>query len=256
MNKEQTIKEIDELIDEAENKILPTKGYSGVIASDYHVDYALFSGWHTNIVFLLSKILPESSEHIKKIRDCDTAIEINVRSIILVLKGLKNYIEKDLINIQIIESPDAETELKRVFHRFHKIVRQLRNRHDNRSPLEISDEYDVQDLLHALLQLYFDDIRNEEWTPSYGGKSARMDFLLKNEQIVIEVKKTRNSLKDKEIGDQLIVDAERYQTHPDCKKLLCFVYDPEAYIANPKGLIQDLNKRYNGFAEVIIEPDN
>ena len=45
-------------------------------------------------------------------------------------------------------------------------------------------------LLHALLLLYFDDIRAEEWTPSYAGKSARMDFLLKNEGVVIEVKKT------------------------------------------------------------------
>ena len=39
--------------------------------------------------------------------------------------------------------------------------------------------------------LYFDDIRAEEWTPSYAGKCARVDFLLKNEKIVIEVKKTR-----------------------------------------------------------------
>lgn len=45
--------------------------------------------------------------------------------------------------------------------------------------LFLEDEYDVQDLPHALLLLYFDDVRAEEWTPSYAGKSARMDFLLK-----------------------------------------------------------------------------
>ncbi len=56
-------------------------------------------------------------------------------------------------------------------------------------------------LLHALLLLYFDDIRAEAWTPSYAGKSARMDFLLKNEGVVIEVKKTRLGLTDKELGD-------------------------------------------------------
>ncbi len=59
--------------------------------------------------------------------------------------------------------------------RFHKIAKQLRNRHDNRQTLPIKDEYDVQDLLHALLYLYFDDIRAEEWTPSYAGKSARVE---------------------------------------------------------------------------------
>ena len=70
-------------------------------------------------------------------------------------------------------------------------------------------------LLHALLLLCFDDIRAEEWTSSYAGKSARMDFLLKNEGVVIEVKKTRLGLTDKELGDQLIIDVDRYKVHPD-----------------------------------------
>lgn len=87
-------------------------------------------------------------------------------------------------------------------------------RHNRRETLIITDEYDVQDLLHALLKLYFDDVRPEEWTPSYAGKSARMDFSLKKEKTVIEVKMTRESLSDKEIGDQLIVDVERYSSHP------------------------------------------
>ena len=56
---------------------------------------------------------------------------------------------------------------------------------------EIKDEYDVQDLLNALLRLNFDDVRPEEYTPSYAGSSTRVDFLLKKEKIVIEVKKTR-----------------------------------------------------------------
>ena len=81
-----------------------------------------------------------------------------------------------------------------------------------------------------------------------------MDFLLKEEGVVIEVKKTRQGLKDKEVGDQLIIDVERYQSHPDCKKLICFVYDPEGMIGNPEGFMNDLNGKHEGFAEVIIEP--
>ena len=118
------------------------------------------------------------------------------------------------------------------------------------------DEYDVKNLLHALLRLFFDDIRNEEWTPSYAGKPARMDFLLKKEKKVIEVKNTRKGLTDKELGDQLIIDVDRYKSHPDCDKLICFVYDPEGRIGNPEGLMTDLNKRHQGFVEVIIEPIN
>jgi hypothetical protein len=50
-----------------------------------------------------------------------------------------------------------------------------------------------------LLKQYCNDIRPEEWNPSYAGSSKRTDFLLKNEQIMIEIKKTRSNLKDKEI---------------------------------------------------------
>jgi hypothetical protein len=145
--------------------------------------------------------------------------------------------------------------VERICDRFHLVARQLRSRHDNRETLDVEDEYDVQDLLHALLTLEFDDIRPEEWTPSYAGSGSRVDFLLKQEQIVIEAKKTRKGLGAKEIGEQLIVDIQRYQSHPDCRTLICFVYDPDGRIANPRGIENDLNREHNGLGvEVIIAP--
>ena len=107
--------------------------------------------------------------------------------------------------------------------------------------------------MHALLKLYFDDIRPEEWIPSYAGRSSRVDFLLKNEKLVIEVKKTREGLGDKEVGEQLIIDIDKYKAHPDCERLVCFVYDPEERIHNPIGIMNDLNKRHDGFVMVIIK---
>src|SRR6266851_4668899 len=68
--------------------------------------------------------------------------------------------------------------LERILGRFHQVAKQLQKRHAGKDTLRIMDEYDVQDLLHALLKIDFNDIRAEEWTPSYAGKSARMDFLL------------------------------------------------------------------------------
>lgn len=139
----------------------------------------------------------------------------------------------------------------RLCERFHRVVKQLRKRHDKRKTLDVNDEYDVQDLLHALLRIYFDDIRPEEWTPSYAGGSSRMDFFLKNEKIVIEIKKTRKGLEDNELGKQLIVDIAKYQAHPDCKTLVCFVYDPEGRITNPTGIQDDLESREREI-EVIL----
>ena len=146
--------------------------------------------------------------------------------------------------------------LDRMFERFHLVARELRNRHDGRPTLDVEDEYDVQDLLAALLKLQFDDVRREEWTPSYAGGSARIDFLLKQEKIVIEVKRARRSLGDKELGNQLIEDKARYGVHPDCEKLICFVYDPEGRIGNPRGIVNDLESSEDGFeVKVIIKPN-
>lgn len=125
---------------------------------------------------------------------------------------------------------------------FHQAVRQMRNRYDNRPTIDVNDEYDVQDLLHVFLRLHFDDVRAEEWTPSYAGSASRMDFLLKKEKIVIEVKKTRKNLGAKEVGEQLMIDIERYTAHPDCETLICFVYDPEGRVSNPVGIENDLKR--------------
>lgn len=180
------------------------------------------------------------------------------------IEDLYLAIMAELGNLSWLESPKDKKKpepqiplncVKNICSKFHLVARQLRNRYNDRETLGVEDEYDVQDLLHALLTLHFDDIRPEEWTPSYAGSSSRMDFLLKNEQIVIEAKKTRNKLGAKEIGEQLIVDIEKYQTHPDCKTLICFVYDPEGRIGNPKGIENDLNRIEGDLTvKVIIAP--
>lgn len=132
----------------------------------------------------------------------------------------------------------------------------MRERHSDRETLDVKDEYDVQDLLHALLKIFFDDIRPEEWTPSYAGSSSKMDFLLKDERIVIETKMTREELGAKQIGEQLIVDIERYKQHADCETLVCFVYDPGGRISNPHGLAKDLESQSTDKlkVKVIIQP--
>jgi hypothetical protein len=160
---------------------------------------------------------------------------------------LIEVINKDKGTLPVIEN---------IFNRFHIVTRQLRERYDSRPTLQVKDEYDVQDLMHGLLKLYFDDIRTEEWTPSYAGSSSRMDFLLKAEKIVVEVKKTRDTLRDREIGKQLIEDVAKYKEHPDCRILMCFVYDPGRQVGNPIGLEKDLARLSSSdlIVRVFIRP--
>jgi DpnII restriction endonuclease len=75
---------------------------------------------------------------------------------------------------------------------------------------------------------------------SYGSKSTRIDFLLKDEQLAVEAKMTGNSLQEKQVLEQLAIDAAYYKQHPDCRVLVCLVYDPERRIGNPKGMEKDI----------------
>lgn len=169
------------------------------------------------------------------------------------LSWLKNN-AKDSSNI---ESPINEI-IQQILNRFDRTVRQFKRRYNQRSTIDVNDEYDVQDVLHAILKCYFYDVRPEEYSPSYAGASSRIDFLLKREKIIIEAKHASNKLKDKKIGEQLIIDIKRYETHPDCETLFCFVYDPEGNIQNPMALENDLSGQHgksNFKVKVIIAPE-
>lgn len=198
--------------------------------------------------YVIKELIIWYQNNIQNIHDNEFVFNYDVHlKNISILKELFDFIEKEDIDIQKNEkngsvkiTEDPLGNLMKIIDRFHLVVKQLRNRYDSRETLDINDEYDVQDLFHSLLYIYFNDIRAEEWTPSYAGKCSRQDFLLKNEKIVIEIKKTRKGLSAKELGDQLIIDIGRYKSHPDCKTLVCFVYDPEERVLNPAGIESDL----------------
>jgi len=136
---------------------------------------------------------------------------------------------------QLAQTESTPVELvKTLCYRFHSVARQLRLRGEYRATLSVEDEIDVQDLLHALLRIQFDDIDTEEWTPSYAEGAPRTTFLLNDNQLAVLVKKTRNGLTAKDLTEQLRIDTERYLTKSRCTSLLCFIYDPDGRIGNPK----------------------
>lgn len=140
--------------------------------------------------------------------------------------------------------PDNVEDLIHVLVRgLRRSMHPLTHRRKGTQPLAFTNEYDVQDLLHAMLRPWVSDIRPEEFTPSYAGSSTRMDFLLPAHSIVIELKVARDPLHAKRIGDELIVDIAHYQRHPDCRTLWCVVYDPNHFVTNADGLRSDLDGR-------------
>lgn len=213
-----------------------------------------FTAWKTQCLNYLESILPPSSNYIKNFKDSvKNGYVGHVNAGKGILQSVKEDIQEGIINISESEISKASPvdNIRRIIERFHIIARQIRNRYDSRNTLDIDDEYDVQDLFNSLLYLNFEDIRKEEWTPSYAGQCARMDFLIKDCDVVVEIKKTRKGLSDKEVGNQLIEDIARYKAHPDCSVLICFVYDPEGRISNPRGIENDLSKKHDDL-EVIV----
>lgn len=132
--------------------------------------------------------------------------------------------------------------LERLARGIPDLLEPLRRRHAARPPFVIEDEYDLQDLFHGLLRVFFEDVRPEDYVPEHAGARSRVDFLLKAERIVVETKMTRAGLSAKEVGEQLIIDIERYQSHPDFAALVAVVYDPEKRIMNRRTLESDLSR--------------
>jgi hypothetical protein len=134
------------------------------------------------------------------------------------LLGQRQTLEEALENERSGLGETAAHVVEAACRRLPLAIRSMQRRHADRPPIVITDEYDVQDLLRTILVAMFEDVRTEEWTPSYAGGSSRMDFLLKREQLVIETKMTRSGHDARTVRDELAVDLLRYQAHPDCKR--------------------------------------
>ena len=143
--------------------------------------------------------------------------------------------------------------LQDIFERFNRFYLQTRQRYNNREPLfSITDEYDIQDIVHALLKLHFDDIRPEDYIPEHAGSKSKIDFLLKKEKILIEIKITSEKLDANKLGKQLRDDIPHYKNHPDCKYIIFFIYDPLTIINNRKGFISDIEGMCDNSTSIIV----
>jgi len=102
---------------------------------------------------------------------------------------------------------------------------------ENRATIAISDEFDVQDLLRALLRQRFSDVRPEEACTFHGGTSTAYGLFA-------QAGKNRCGGKDdaEALGiRRSVTSAAGYrslQGHPDCSILVCFLYDLKDSLRN------------------------
>jgi hypothetical protein len=127
---------------------------------------------------------------------------------------------------------DALRVLDGLLRRLPRVVRQLRVRHGDRPAFRVEDEYDLEDLLRALLPLHFDDIRPEGRTPSYAART-RTDFVLAAEGMAVTVKPVAALGDEQRLAGQLAEDVAYYERRGGVRALVCLVYDPEQRVVEP-----------------------
>jgi hypothetical protein len=130
---------------------------------------------------------------------------------------------------------DPLASLEQLLRRLPLVIRQLRSRHSNRPPFTVVDERDLEDLLRALLPIYFGDIRLETRTPSYAN-GTRTDFWLKPESIALTIKRAPSRDCEKLLGEQFQEDVTHYERAGACKTLVGFIHDPEGFLREPAQL--------------------
>lgn len=155
----------------------------------------------------------------------------------------------------LLEPENPLDIIRRVCTRFHTIARQLRLRREYRPTLDVDDDRDVQDLLCALLRYELEEVAPHEWTPSYQNNGPAIALILPRHHCAVLGKKTKSGIGPREIGHQLTADTQEFSPAGGYQSVVCFVYDPEGRIGNPRGLEAELARVSDSqVVEVIIYP--
>lgn len=129
-----------------------------------------------------------------------------------------------------------------VLNTFPDVVSRLKYRRKGKTPLEVHDEYDVQDIIYVMLKGAFSTLQYEDPTPKDGLTSARSDFVINDLNTYIEAKFISEKGKEKEIQDECTLDIQKYGTQENCYKIVFFVYDPNKFIDNKFSFKASLEK--------------
>lgn len=124
--------------------------------------------------------------------------------------------------------PTAEVALVlRLCERLPQAARILCNRQrKDKASFEITDEYDIQDLLHALLRGYLKHSVQEDPLPKVAGtKSGRADISIEDLGVLIEVKYVHGPQDQRRIFEDFSQDLLLYTEWPHLRTLVLVVYN-------------------------------
>lgn len=142
-------------------------------------------------------------------------------------------------------APEPNVELiARICQRLPQTARIIGARsRKGKQGFEITDEYDVQDLLHGVIRAYVKYSVQEDPLPKQAAaKSGRADLSIEELGVLIEIKYARGPDDQRRIFEEYSQDLVLYAKWPHLKTLIFMIYnsgdlrDPEAFekMSGPK----------------------
>jgi hypothetical protein len=132
-------------------------------------------------------------------------------------------------------SEPTEAIIERVCERINLSANLLGNRpRKGKSPYTVEDEYDVQDLVHAVIRAFVKNSVQENTISKLGGRSSRADITVEDLGLLIEVKYVRSPNDQSSLVEQLSQDLLLYTKWEPLKTIFFIVFnskdlrDPEA----------------------------
>lgn len=152
----------------------------------------------------------------------------------------------------------AKEIIRQVLEEFGNSVKKItQTRRKGHNEFKINDEYDVQDLLYVILKPLFPNLIDEDPNQKVGGVSNKIDLVIREEKILIEVKMIKESdINEKKFIEELKIDIESYHSNPNLEFLFAFIYDPQNKTKDKQNFYQlngDRKKNGKNFdVEIIV----
>lgn len=179
----------------------------------------------------------------------------------IVNQAIKSYEQKlKLHNIEKHKVIDPILLIEQLLTSFPDCVQYLQERGHCRPSFLIENEYDVQDLLYVMLKPHFPDLKREEYTQQdTSGSAKRVDFVIGQLGILLEVKHIKGKMQAKKVFDEVKIDIESYYAHPQCSTLVFFIYDPQREIVDAQAKMRGMRGERKIYGKgiqvkVIIQP--
>lgn len=147
----------------------------------------------------------------------------------------------DGLSVRTAARGDALAAVMGAFDSFSELARSVRDRRKEKTPFDIVDEYDVQDLMYVALKPQLPDLVKEEPTSRDAGSSKHIDLVSSAARLCVEEKVAHSMSQARELGDQLRIDIESYYVHPACDTLAIFVWDPQQLIQDARKFELDIS---------------